>query len=74
MKGRESNMLRMRKDFVQRLEAMHDRTLAKHSNMKNRADEDAAFEAWKSGQENNPKRRKHSGPLMPCPCCQRGGW
>ena len=71
MKGRDSNMLRMRKDFVERLEAMHVRTLAKHSDMKTRADEDAAYEVWKTEQESKPKRRKQTGPLMPCPCCQR---
>ena len=69
VKGRESNMLRMRRDFIARLESMHERTLAKHSDMKNREDEDAAYEAWKATQDNKSKRRKPSGPLMPCPCC-----
>ena len=33
-KGRESDMLRQRLDFTQRLQSMHTRTLAKHSDMK----------------------------------------
>ena len=71
VKGRESDMLRMRKDFVARLETMHQRTLAQHSDMKTREDEDAAFDAWKLTQASKTTRSKQSGPFMPCPCCQQ---
>ena len=74
LKGRDSNMLRMRTNFVDRLQQMHERTLAKHSDMKNKDEEDAAYDVWKTTQENKPKRRKPAGPLMPCPCCLAKGF
>ena len=50
VKGRDSDMLRMRWDFTERLERMHERTLAKHSHMKTRDDEDQAYELWLRAQ------------------------
>ena len=41
-KGRESDMLRMRRAFETKLHKMHERTLAKCSHMKSEAQEDAA--------------------------------
>ena len=73
-KGKNSDMLRMRNDFIARLETMHQRTVARHSDMKTRGDEDVAFDAWKLARERNAKRSKQGGPLMPCPCCQNIGF
>ena len=42
VKGRDSDMLRMRKGFCQRLGRLHARTLATHSKMKTPEDEAAA--------------------------------
>ena len=67
MKGRDSDMLRMRLDFTRALEQLHRRTLAKHSALKTPELEQAAQEAFRARQV---KRRKYEGPLMPCPCCQ----
>jgi hypothetical protein len=61
VKGRESDMLRMRLDFTKRLQALHTRTLASHSDMKTPADEDAAFEEWALKQAQQPKRQKQGG-------------
>ena len=67
VKGRDSDMLRMRLDFTRALEQLHRRTLAKHSALKTSELEQAAQEAFRAHQV---KRRKFEGPLMPCPCCQ----
>ena len=57
----------MRLDFTRALEQLHRRTLVKHSALKTPELEQAAQEAFRARQA---KRRKHDGPLMPCPCCQ----
>ena len=41
-KGKSSHMLRMRQAFTERLDKMHQRTLAKHSTLKTRKMEDDA--------------------------------
>lgn len=77
VKGKDSNMLRMRNDFIERLRPMHQRTVARHSDMKRLADEDKAFNTWKIIQESKPMHmadRKERGPLMPCPCCREMGF
>ena len=45
-KGRKSDMLRMRKDYVARLENMHERTLRKHSSLTTAEEEQLAHDAW----------------------------
>lgn len=70
-KGRDSDMLRMRNSFTDRLQALHTRTLAKHSEMKTPEDEARAHEAWTEEQAQNAKRQKRTGPLMPCPACNK---
>ena len=66
-KGRESDMLRMRRAFETKLQKMHERTLAKCSHMKSEAQEDAAQRHW--DQTRAPPAKVDTGPLMPCPCC-----
>ena len=72
VKGKESNMLRMRTAFIRKLEALHEQTLAKHTDMKTASQEQAAHELWDAQQALKPKRRKQQGPLRPCPCCKDG--
>ena len=69
VKGRESDMLRMRLAFTERLDEMHVKTLARHSSMKTREDENEAHEQWRVAQASPEKRQKKAGPFMPCPCC-----
>ena len=38
VRGRDSDMLRMRLEFTKVLEGMHEKTLAMHSDMKNNAE------------------------------------
>ena len=69
VKGRESDMLRMRLAFTERLDEMHVKTLARHSSMKTREDENEAHEQWRVAQASPEKRQKKAGPFMPCPGC-----
>lgn len=69
VEGRKSDMLRMRLTFNELLEAMHSETLARHSSLKTREDENEAHEQWCLAQASHGKRQKKTGPLMPCPCC-----
>ena len=70
VKGRESDMLRMRLAFTDYLQLMHQRTLAQHSCMQSPEEEKMAHEAWDAEQAKKPKRQKQQGPIMPCPCCR----
>ena len=69
VKGRESDMLRMRQAFTQRLQALHRRTLAKHTALKTKDLEDQAFAEWAERQAGQAKRRKPESPRMRCPAC-----
>ena len=64
--GKDSDMLRMRVAFTERLEKLHRRTLERHSGMKTAADEQEAHDRWdvQVARKANPAR-----PLMRCPCC-----
>ena len=69
VKGRDSDMLRMRLDFTKKLDLMHQRTLAKHTDMKSPEDEKLAHERWDAEQAASPKRQKQQGPPMLRPSC-----
>ena len=71
--GRESDMLLQRSDSTQRLQSVHTRTLAKHSDLKKAELEAKAHELWSEGQRRHTKRHKVEGPRMPCPLCERAG-
>ena len=73
VKGKESEMLRSRRAFTERIQKLHERTLAEHSTMGSLEEEEAAQVEWDGEQAQRPKRRKVAGPLMPCPCCD-GAW
>ena len=66
-KGTSSDMLRARRRFEKKLDAMHRDTMAAWGGVSTAADEEAAFEAWVEVQRQKPKRRKAAGPKMPCP-------
>ena len=72
VKGRESDMLRMRRDFTTGLQRLHERTMAKHSHMKTPADEDREYEVWHDAQQQarRLKKRKEGPPRMTCPACE----
>ena len=57
--------------FISRLDALHEKALSKHTDMKTASQEQAAHEQWDAQQALKPKRRKQQGPLRPCGPCQR---
>ena len=69
LKGRQSDMLRMRLQFTERLKGLHRRTLAKHSHMKTSDDEAEAHAAWTVEQLEKPKKHKAEPPRRTCPAC-----
>ena len=70
-RGAQSDMLRMRQQFTEVLQKMHQRTLAKHSSMKTRQMEEDAHDAWR---QQHRKRQKGNPPAMPCPACKEAGY
>ena len=71
VQGKQSDMLRTRQDFVQRLQAMHQRTLAKYSSMKTPEDELAQYSTWREMKEKQPKRQKIQASNTNCPECEK---
>ena len=69
LKGRESDMLRMRLQFAERLKRLHRRTLAKHSHMQTSGDEAEAHEVWEADQAQKAKKQKPEPPRMACAAC-----
>ncbi len=69
VKGRSSDMLRMRLAFTSMLQGMHSRTMAKYTDMKTPEQEATAHERWSAEQAHWPKKARREGPLMPCPSC-----
>jgi hypothetical protein len=69
VKGRDSDMLRMRLEFTERLSKMHRRTLSRYSQFKTIEQEQHAHDVWQRSQATKAKRHKKAGPLMPCPAC-----
>ena len=74
VKGKESNMLRMRSDFLTRLGYMHQRTVRKYSDMKNASDENIAFDDWNQKRSGMSAPKKASKFFQPCPQCQKLGF
>ena len=69
LKGRQSDMLRMRLQFTDRLQKLHRRTLAKHSHMQTADNEAAAQEVWTARQTHKAKKQKEEPPRMTCAAC-----
>ena len=69
IKGQQSNMLRMRLQFTDRLQKLHRRTLAKHCRLQTAGDEAEAHEVWTARQTQKAKRQKGEPPRMTCAAC-----
>ena len=75
-KGQDSDMLRMRKRFTEKLDQKHTETMRKYSKYKTAEDENEAYEIWRERRERDPKRRKvePEQQRMPCPACDAHAW
>ena len=69
VKGKESDMLRMRQAFVDELWKKHRQTMAKHSKYATRMAEERAFDSWKARREAEPAISAHEPVRMNCQAC-----
>ena len=69
VKGKESDMLRMRQAFVDDLWKKHRQTMAKHSKYATRMAEERAFDSWKARREAEPAISAHEPVRMHCQAC-----
>ena len=76
VKGRGTDMLRMRLGFNEQLQRLHERTMAKHSHMKTPADEDHEYTLWHEAQQEarRLKKRKEEPPRLSCPACEAAAY
>ena len=71
VKGKDSDMLRIRRAFVDGLKKMHQRTLAKHSSMKTPEDKLSEYARWLERRAKQPKRQKTQFANRSCPECDK---
>ena len=69
VRGRDSDMLRMRLKFTAWLDKLHRKTMQQHSHSKTAEEEQQSHASW---QPQARPDRKDCGPLLPCPIC--GAW
>ena len=70
-KGRDSDMLRMRNAYIEKLWDYHRKTLRRHSQMRTATEEEAAHDAWdreKAASDASDALPKEP-PRMPCLAC-----
>ena len=66
VRGQDSDMLRMRKEFTHWLEKLHRKTMQKHSRFQTAEEEKMALKNFQA-QTTASKEKKR--PLLACPCC-----
>ena len=71
VKGKDSDMLRMRKGYVEHLWQLHESTLRAHSEMANAQDEDAAHRLWSEQHSANSSGKAKEAPRLLCLECER---
>ena len=74
VKGKDSDMLHMRKRFNLELQRKHEHTLARHSAMTTPKLEEIEHELWMEAQAKKAKRSKLEGPRMHCAACDACDW
>jgi hypothetical protein len=68
-KGQESDMLRMRNAYIEKLWECHRKTLKEHSDMDTPAAEEAAHDEWVRAKAAATSVIPNEPPRMPCPEC-----
>ena len=69
VKGRDSDMLRMRNAFIDKLWERHRQTLKQHCDMATSADEAAAHDEWDRAKAADTNVMRKEPPRLPCPAC-----
>ena len=71
VEGKKSDMLRMRRAFTDRLEALHRKTMAEYAGVETAEEEASAFRQWQAVRASRPssgqprQEQRHS-----CPACE----
>ena len=75
-KGKDSDMLRMRKRFTGMLDRNHTKTMRKYSKFQNTDEENEAYELWRENRAREPKRHKAEPQhhRRRCPACDTASW
>ena len=70
VKGKDSDMLRMRQEFTKYLDGLHEKTLAQHSDLNTPGLEAAAHAEWTEAQKQKAKSKKRKvDKAQKCPAC-----
>ena len=69
VKGRDSDMLRMRNAYIEKLWEHHRVTLERHSAMATSAAEEAAHAEWVRAKAADTGVMPKEPPRLPCPAC-----
>ena len=69
VKGRDSDMLRMRQAYTAKLQEKHRATLKKHSKMATEWEEALAHDRWEAAQVRSARGQEPAEPRLPCPAC-----
>ena len=69
VRGRDSDMLRMRNAYIKKLWEYHQETLRQHSDMDTPAAEDAAHDEWSRARAADTGVMQKEPPRLPCPAC-----
>ena len=69
VRGRDSDMLRMRNAYIEKLWEYHQETLRQHSDMDTPAAEDAAHDEWSRARAEDTGVMQREPPRLPCPAC-----
>ena len=68
---RDSDMLRMRNAYIEKLWECHRETLRRHSDMATSAAEEAAHAEWGRAQAADTSVMPKEPPRLPCPACAK---
>ena len=71
VKGKDSDMLRMRNAFVEQLWKCHRETLRRHTDMATPAAEEDAYIEWVRDKAKDAKTVPKDPPRLPCPACAK---
>ena len=70
VKGKESDMLRMRRNFTDRLEALHRKTMETYGGLATAGEEASAFRQWQTARASRPTSERPCQQRRSCPACE----
>ena len=71
VQGKDSDMLRMRNTYIERLWECHRETLRRHTDMATSEAEEAAHDEWVQAKATDTSTMLEEPPRLPCPECEK---